>query len=212
MLSSFTLPHVIPNHDMLSSVESKQRNFEECLCCTASEKAYLCSMIEKRSCEFVTTWGWVNDDRILNLGWSNPLNLWTYESESISWSWSQFSACFLVGSHWAINHAVFVHGGGRFNRRPPSVPQSKLREKQWGSFHSTSAFYLDCLARQCYLKKRECWHGICGSLKYLKYSLIEFKALKNLKHLKWYNKVVVILRGLKFGDKNVIVQFQKAMI
>ncbi len=37
----------------------------------------LCSEDEQRSYGFGTTWGWVINDRIFILGWTNPLMIWT---------------------------------------------------------------------------------------------------------------------------------------
>ncbi len=103
ILSSFTHPHVVPNlYECLCSAEHKGIYSEECgkqsssgapltsivfifptmeVNCAPKQSDYklsseylpLCSVEQRHSYRFGTTWGWVNDDRIFIFGWTIPL-------------------------------------------------------------------------------------------------------------------------------------------
>ncbi len=102
ILSSFTHPQLVPNlYECLCSAEHKGRYSEECgnravlghhwlfffpnmeVNGAPKQPGYklsskylpLCSAEQRHSYRFGTTWGWVNDDRILIFGWTIPLNL-----------------------------------------------------------------------------------------------------------------------------------------
>ncbi len=90
ILSSFTLPQVIPNlYECLCSAEHKGRYSEECgkqsnsgAPLTSKQPGYklsskyfpLCLAEQRNSYRFRTTWGRVNYDRIFIFGWTIPLS------------------------------------------------------------------------------------------------------------------------------------------
>ncbi len=104
ILSSFTHPQVVPNlYECLCSAEHKGRYSEERGKQSSSgapvfffptlevngapkqpdyklpsEYLPLCSTEQRNSYRFGTTWGWVNDDRNKNFGWTIPLRWMQY--------------------------------------------------------------------------------------------------------------------------------------
>ncbi len=99
ILSSFTHPQVVPNlYTFICSAEHKRRCSEECgkqssiffptmevngaperLCFPhSSEHLPLCSAEQINVYRLGTTWGWVNDDRIVIFGWTISLMTWCF--------------------------------------------------------------------------------------------------------------------------------------
>ncbi len=134
ILSSFTHPQVVPNlYEFLCFAEHKGRYFEESLgpgCFGApltfivgnkitmkvngapellcfphsSEYLPLCSAEQRHSYRFGTTWGWVNDDRILFFWVNYPFNtcqsyIWHCQPKNY---WS-FTNCL-----WVFHYAMLL--------------------------------------------------------------------------------------------------------
>jgi len=85
-------------------ITSNQVSSENFSCCHQKD-LNLCSEDEQKSYGFGTTWGWVLNDRILILGWTNPLTYCLYLCwESVWVSVSQFVNAYflpvLINSNW----------------------------------------------------------------------------------------------------------------
>ncbi len=82
----------------------------ELLCFThCSEYLPLCSAEQRHSYRFVTTWGWVNDDRLFIFGWTIPL-IWLSYRHHERETWLANKTRRGGNPHFIYHMQIYVYG------------------------------------------------------------------------------------------------------